>query len=565
MATTSGTTAIFLALAAAGVGQGDEVIVPDVTFIATANAVRLTGATPVLVDIDPRTLNVDPEQVRQSITPRTKAIVPVHVSGRSADMPAILAVARAHGLAVIEDAAEALLSKAHGRWLGTIGTAGCLSFSPNKTITTGQGGMVLTDDAAFAARLRALKDQGRPVRGTGGNDEHPTLGFNFKLTNLQSAVGLAQAEMLEARVARLKQIYRQYRDGLQGIAGVTLPGFDVDGGESPQWVDAVVERRDALVEHLLARGIHCRPFWYPLHTQQPYRRPDSQFPHSSRLMPQSLWLPIGAVADRRGCGHRLPDDPGFLRHDLTRTPPHVEAEIAPMTNPIQPPVLSIVMPVRNEGINLRIMLKILRAVVDATHEVLVVYDREGDDSLPVVEAMMPIYPTLRLILNTPRRRRVERTVGRDRGSARQVRADLRGRRSGPGAGDRRHARADGRGVRLRELHALRARRPPARRLVDRRRAVAGGQPVFLPTLGPAPHRRHDRHQDVPPGAVRNPRPPGAPDRLGRDVRDGDQGAAGRPRRSGKCRSCRSIGCMAASRRSCWARGCRSTCGGSCGG
>lgn len=291
VATTSGTTAIFLALAAAGVGQGDDVIIPDVTFIATANAVRLTGATPVLVDIDPRTLNVDPEQVRQSITPWTKAIVPVHVSGRSADMPAILAVARAHGLAVIEDAAEALLSKAHGRWLGTIGTAGCLSFSPNKTITTGQGGMVLTDDPAFAARLRALKDQGRPVRGTGGNDEHPTLGFNFKLTNLQSAVGLAQAEMLEARVSRLKQIYRQYRDGLQGAAGVTLPGFDVDGGESPQWVDAVVERRDALVEYLLARNIHCRPFWFPLHTQQPYRRPDSQFPHSSRVMPQSLWLP----------------------------------------------------------------------------------------------------------------------------------------------------------------------------------------------------------------------------------------------------------------------------------
>lgn len=291
VATTSGTTAIFLAVAAAGAGAGDEVIVPDVTFIATANAVRLAGATPVLVDIDPRTLNVDPEQVLQAITPRTKAIVPVHVSGRSADMPALLSIASAHGLAVIEDAAEGLLSESHGRKLGTIGTAGCLSFSPNKTITTGQGGMVLTDDAAFAARLRALKDHGRPVRGTGGNDEHPTLGFNFKLTNLQSAVGLAQADLLESRVARLRQIYRGYRDGLQDVPGVILPGFDVDGGETPQWVDAVVERRDSLVEHLLARGIHSRPFWYPLHTQHPYRRPDSQFPNSSRLMPMSLWLP----------------------------------------------------------------------------------------------------------------------------------------------------------------------------------------------------------------------------------------------------------------------------------
>ena len=229
--------------------------------------------------------------MRDSVAPKTKAIVPVRVSGRAADMPALLAIAAARGLAVIEDAAEALLSEQDGRRLGTLGTAGCLSFSPNKTITTGQGGMVLTGDAAFAARLRALKDQGRPVRGTGGNDEHATLGFNFKLTNLQSAVGLAQAAQLEPRVARLRQIYRGYRDGLQGIGGVILPGFDVDHGEAPQWVDAVVERRDALVAHLLARGIHCRPFWYPLHTQHPYRRPDAQFPHSSRLMPKALWLP----------------------------------------------------------------------------------------------------------------------------------------------------------------------------------------------------------------------------------------------------------------------------------
>jgi perosamine synthetase len=217
--------------------------------------------------------------------------VPVHVSGRAADLPALLAIAAPRGLAVIEDAAEGLLSESGGRRLGTIGTAGCLSFSPNKTITTGQGGMVLTNDATFAARLRALKDHGRPVRGTGGNDEHPTLGYNFKLTNLQAAVGMAQVEQLVPRVARLRQIYRLYRDGLEGAAGVTLPGFDVDHGAAPQWVDAVVERRDELVAHLRARNMHTRPFWFPLHSQIPYRRPDSEFPHSSRLMPKALWLP----------------------------------------------------------------------------------------------------------------------------------------------------------------------------------------------------------------------------------------------------------------------------------
>jgi len=291
VATTSGTSAIFLAVAAVGAGPGDEVIIPDVTFIATANAVRLAGATPVLVDIDPRTLNIDPEGVRAAITPRTKAILPVHVSGRSADMPALLAIAKAAGLPVIEDAAEAMLSRTARGALGVMGTAGCLSFSPNKTITTGQGGMVLTNDGAVAARLRALKDHGRPVRGTGGNDEHPTVGYNFKLTNLQAAVGLAQAEALEERVERLRQIYRLYRDGLQGLPGLTLPGFDVDAGETPQWVDAVVDRRDELVSHLLSRNVHCRPFWFPIHTQAPYREPDSKFPIATQVMPKAVWLP----------------------------------------------------------------------------------------------------------------------------------------------------------------------------------------------------------------------------------------------------------------------------------
>ena len=291
VATTSGTTAIFLALAGVDVGPGDEVIVPDVTFIATANAVRLAGARPVFVDVEPSTLNMDPTAVDRAITSRTRAIVPVHVSGRAADMPSIMAIADANHLAVVEDAAEALLSRAGGRWLGTIGRAGCLSFSPNKTITTGQGGMVLTRDGALAAKLRSLKDQGRPVRGTGGNDEHPTLGFNFKLTNVQAAIGLAQAAVLESRVARLKDLYRLYCRGLRDVVEVELLPFRVDDGESPQWIDAIVERREALVAHLHDRNMHCRPFWYPVHTQVPYRQMDETFPNSTRLMPKALWLP----------------------------------------------------------------------------------------------------------------------------------------------------------------------------------------------------------------------------------------------------------------------------------
>lgn len=311
---TSGTTAISLALTALGVGPGDEVVVPDMTFIATANAVTLAGATPVLVDVDPRTLTMSPEALARAITGRTRAIVPVHVSGRSADMDAIGAIALDHGLAVVEDAAEALMSARGGRMLGTIGAAGCLSFSPNKTITTGQGGMVLTNDDAVHARLRELKDQGRPVRGTGGDDVHPTVGFNFKLTNLQAAVGLGQLAYLAERIERQKHTYRLYSTALADVAGFELPGFDIDGGEVPQWVDAVVERRDDLDRFLAAREMHCRRFWFPLHTQPPYRQADEAFPGSTWAAPRALWLPsaftlsdadvqavIGAVREFAGC------------------------------------------------------------------------------------------------------------------------------------------------------------------------------------------------------------------------------------------------------------------------
>lgn len=291
VAVTSGTAAITVGLAALGVGKGDEVIVPDVTFIATANAVSLAGATPVLVDVERATLNVDPAAIEAAITTRTKAIVPVHVSGRAAAMDAIMAIARARGLFVVEDAAEAFLSRHGGRYLGTIGDAGCLSFSPNKTITTGQGGAVLTNDDRLHVRLCELKDQGRPVRGTGGDDLHDSLGYNFKLTNLQAAVGLAQLGYLDQRLARLKQIYRIYAESLDGVGGITLPGFRLDDGESPQWVDAVVERRDELDKYLLERKMHCRRFWFPLHTQKPYRQPSDRFPNSTRIGRHALWLP----------------------------------------------------------------------------------------------------------------------------------------------------------------------------------------------------------------------------------------------------------------------------------
>jgi perosamine synthetase len=291
IAVTSGTAAIYLSLVAVGVGHGDEVIVPDITFIATANAAAMAGATVVLVDVEPGTLNMSVSALEAAITSKTKAVVPVHVSGRGADMENILRVCAQRDIAVVEDAAEALCSKQKGRGLGTFGRAGCFSFSPNKTITTGQGGVIVTEDDQLAQRLRQLKDQGRPVRGTGGDDEHPNLGFNFKLTNLQAAVGLGQLEKLSMRLERIKNTYKMYRDELADVAGICILPFDIENGEQPQWVDALAARRDELDAFLSKNGAGCRRFWFPLHTQKPYLRADRAFPSSTRLSKEALWLP----------------------------------------------------------------------------------------------------------------------------------------------------------------------------------------------------------------------------------------------------------------------------------
>ncbi len=276
---------------ALGIGHGDEVVVPDLTFIATANAVTMSGAKPVLVDIEAETLNMSIDGFAKAITNRTKAVIPVHVSGRAANLARIKEVADKHNIHLIEDAAEALMSFSAGKALGTIGELGCFSFSPNKTITTGQGGAIACHDPALAIRLRQLKDQGRPVRGTGGDDEHPAIGFNFKFTNLQAAVGVGQLQYLESRLKRMKEIYLFYKQELSSVAGVKLLPFSIENGESPQWIDALVENRDELDSYLQTRNIHCRRFWHPIHSQIPYKHDDKDFPTATSLSKKAIWLP----------------------------------------------------------------------------------------------------------------------------------------------------------------------------------------------------------------------------------------------------------------------------------
>ena len=289
VAVTSGTAALFMGLAASGIGPGDEVLVPDLTFIATANAVRLTGATPVLVDIDRATLTMDPAAAERAITRRTKAIVPVHVSGRAGTFSKIRALAESHKLVVVEDAAEAFMSGYKGKHLGTFGSTGCFSFSPAKTFSTGQGGMVVTSDPEIHTRLRQLKDQGRAATGTGGDDVHPVVGYNFKFTNLQAAIGRAQLPVVAARIERMRATQRLYAERLRGVAGITVVPFRDD--EVPQWTDALIENRDAVAAKLRAQGIGTRNLWFPLHTQAPYRQPDDRFPNATWASPRALWLP----------------------------------------------------------------------------------------------------------------------------------------------------------------------------------------------------------------------------------------------------------------------------------
>lgn len=287
---TSGTAAMFLSLKALRVGIGDEVLVPDMTFIATANAVDLCGAKPVLVDVDPETMTIDLNSTAAAVTDKTKAIIPVHVTGRGANMAGVLELAKQHRLFVVEDAAEAFMSKQHGKYLGTHGNVGCFSLSPFKIIGTGQGGIIATNDDSLHSRLITLKDQGRPMRGTGGDDIHDTIGYNFKFTNLQAAVGLGQLTELESRMNRIRKTYRLYSEHLNPQT-VSLFKFNIEEGELPLWIDGWTTKRNELDSYLRSKNIDCRRFWHPLHTQKAYRQPDDKFIHSTRMAPQSLWLP----------------------------------------------------------------------------------------------------------------------------------------------------------------------------------------------------------------------------------------------------------------------------------
>lgn len=285
--TTSGTVALSLALLALGIGPGDEVVVPDLTMIATANAATLIGAKPVFVDIESETLNLDLNAAEKAITAATKAIIHVSLNGRSNDLDALLSLCRSHGLYLVEDAAQSLGSYFDSRHLGTIGDVGCFSFSAPKVITTGQGGAVVTNDAAMAEALRRIKDFGR---SSGGADIHDSIGFNFKFTDFQAVIGIEQMKKLPWRLKRKKEIWQRYRTRLAKIDAIEWIETDTER-VAPWFVDVFVADRDSLSRYLHESGIGSRPIYPPVHAQKAIGLGHLSFPVTDLFAGRGLWLP----------------------------------------------------------------------------------------------------------------------------------------------------------------------------------------------------------------------------------------------------------------------------------
>ncbi len=300
VAVSSGSAALDVAVAALGIGPGDEVILPAFTIISCAQAVVRAGATPVLVDAAPDTWNMDVERIKERITSRTRAVMAVHIYGLPVDMDAVCALARTHGLAVIEDAAEAIGQTVRGRPCGGFGDLSVLSFYPNKHVTTGEGGMVLTDDADLAERCRGFRNH---CFQPGKRFVHDTLGWNYRMTNLQAALGVAQLERLEETLARKRRMGGCYREELAGIPGFRMQAENTPYAENLPWVvglvldDASAADAAEIMGRLADRGVGTRPFFWPIHEQPVFRRmglfPGDRHPVSEGLARRGFYLPSG--------------------------------------------------------------------------------------------------------------------------------------------------------------------------------------------------------------------------------------------------------------------------------
>jgi len=297
IAVSNGTVALHLALLALNVGPGDEVIVPDLTFAATINAVLYCGATPVIVDVDRRTWCMNLASVEKACTIRTKAIIPVHLYGRPAEIGPITAFAARQGIGVVEDCAEAPGARYAGRPVGQFGAVSCFSFYANKIVTTGEGGMCLTSSPELAQSIRLLRDHGiTPNRSYW----HERVGYNYRITNLQAAIGHSQLWRIEDTLARNRSITAMYQDALKGIPGVRFPPALDPIYQPVVWLTCVQvppERRDELLMAAFEAKIEMRPFFHSLSTLPPYERYARHCPNSLELAATGINLPTSRSVD----------------------------------------------------------------------------------------------------------------------------------------------------------------------------------------------------------------------------------------------------------------------------
>lgn len=294
----NGTVALHLSLMALGVQEGDEVIVPTLTFVATPNSVVYCGAQPVFVDSEPDTWNIDPKKVESKITEQTKGIIAVHLYGHPAGMSELRKIADRHGIFLLEDAAEAVGARCDGTVVGTLGDAAAFSFYANKIITTGEGGMVVTNDDSIAERVRLLRGQGMdPNR----RYWHPVVGYNYRMMNLAAAIGLAQLETIDRHMELRLSVAQQYRGHLDGIPGIEFQ-LEQHWARHVYWMFSIVlepdiwPERDVVANKLAEQGVETRPIFYPAHSMPPYQKAaqNEAFPVAETLSAHGISLPTWA-------------------------------------------------------------------------------------------------------------------------------------------------------------------------------------------------------------------------------------------------------------------------------
>ncbi|MCW4021387.1 MAG: DegT/DnrJ/EryC1/StrS family aminotransferase [Candidatus Bathyarchaeota archaeon] len=314
IATSNGTTALHLALSSLDIKKGDKVIVPSLTFVAVANAVAFTGAEPVFVDSNPKYWCIDPSRIEKTIDKKVKAIIAVHLYGHPCEMDELLKITKDYGIYIIEDCAEAHGAEYKGRKVGSFGVISCFSFYGNKIITTGEGGMCLTNDRELSEKMRLLRDHGM---NRNKRYWHDIRGFNYRMTNVQAAIGVAQLKKIDRIIGRKREIAKNYSELFRNVPSIT-PQPEMDWARNVYWLYSILAPnktvRDDLIRYLDSKNVETRPFFYPIHILPPYRR-QVRLPVSEKLSSTGVNLPSGPQISKEEIQHVVESVKDFVKRN----------------------------------------------------------------------------------------------------------------------------------------------------------------------------------------------------------------------------------------------------------